>query len=202
MLKLYSHPLSTYARRVAIALIEKAIPCETVMVDMRSGEHRRPEYLAINPYARVPAIVDGDFVLYESAAILRYIEATHPQPALVPEDPRGRALVDMHMTLCDVQFTRHAGGILFPKRFLPRERWDEQAMAHAKEEIEKHFVILERQLGDHEYLVGDRYTLADVCYTPFLEFLRLFEAKVSPGIAAWAERLLTRPSAVATRPSM
>ena len=122
MLKLYSHPFSTYGRRVQMALLEKNIACEQVFVDMAARKHRESEYLALNPYSRVPTLVDGDLVLYESTAILGYLEATHPQPALVPADAKGRALVDMHMKLCDLQFTRQCATIVFPKRFMPKER--------------------------------------------------------------------------------
>jgi glutathione S-transferase len=81
-------------------------------------------------------------VLFESTAILNYLETTQPFPALVPTDARGGALVDMHMKLCDLQFARQAGTILFPKRFLPKERWNNAAMAEAIAEIEKHLAIL------------------------------------------------------------
>jgi glutathione S-transferase len=76
-------------------------------------------------------------VLFESTAILNHLEATRPLPALVPADARGRALVDVHMKLCDLQLTRQAGIIVFPKRFLPKERWNNAAMAEARAEIEK-----------------------------------------------------------------
>src|SRR5277367_4998190 len=102
MLKLYYHPLSTFTRRVHLALIEKKIPFETVEIDMAAREHRAPAYRAINPFGRLPTIEEDGFVLYESTAILNYLEARHPAPPLVPEDVRGRALVDMHMKLCDI----------------------------------------------------------------------------------------------------
>jgi glutathione S-transferase len=86
-------------------------------------------------------------VLYESTAILNYLEATRPSPPLAPADARGRALVDMHMKLCDLQLSRHAGTIVFPKRFLPKEKWNHAAMAEAKGEIEKHLAILDKQLA-------------------------------------------------------
>jgi glutathione S-transferase len=202
MLKLYFHPLSTYARRVVMALIEKQIPYEPVVVDMAARKHRAPEYLALNPYGRVPTLVEGDFVLYESTAILNYLEATHPQPSLIPADVRGRALVDMHCKLCDLQMTRQTGTIIFPKRFMPKERWDAAAMEQAKKEIEKHLEILSAQLNGHEFLIGDHFTLADLCYAPFLEFLPLMEIVPPDNIAAWARRLLSRPSAVETKPPM
>ena len=89
---------------------------------------------------------------------------------------------------------------LFPKRFLPKERWNNAAMAEAMAEIEKHLAILEKHLAGKNYLVAEQFSLADVCYAPFLEFLPLMEITPSPTIAAWSERLLARPSMVATRP--
>src|SRR5437016_11531538 len=96
-IKLHYHPLSTYSRRVLIALTEKQISYEPVVLDMPARKHREPAYLALNPYGRVPTLEEDGFVLYESTAILNYLEATHPSPALVPTDQRARALVDMHM---------------------------------------------------------------------------------------------------------
>ncbi len=101
-IKLHYHPLSTYSRRVLIALIEKQISYEPVPLDMTARKHREPPYLALNPYGRVPTLEEDGFVLYESTAILDYLEATHPIPALAPSEARGRALVDMHMKLCDL----------------------------------------------------------------------------------------------------
>lgn len=200
MLRLYFHPASTYARRVRIALLEKGIDFEPVILDMAARAHRAPEYLALNPYGRVPTIDDDGFVLYESAAILQYLEATRPVPALSPGDARGRAQVDMHLRLCDLQMARPAGMIIFPKRFLPEERWDRAVMAQAKTDIEKHLAIVDRALGDRPFLVGDAYTLADIAYTPFLQFLPLMEVEPPPRVTAWRARLLERPSAIATVP--
>ena len=200
MIRLHYHPMSTYSRRVRIALLEKQIPHELVVVDMAARKHRDPAHLALNPYGRVPVIQDGDFVLYESAAILSYLEAMFPQPPLVPADPRERALVDMHMKLCDIQMARQTGVIIFPKRFLPKERWDEKAMAQAKSETDAHLRILERELTGKQYLVAGQYTLAEVCYTPFVQFLGLMEIAPPPAVARWVEQLLTRSSAVQTAP--
>lgn len=200
MIKLHSHPNSTYTRRVRIAMIEKSIEHELVYLDMAARKHRESGYLAINPYGRVPTLEEDGYVLYESAAILAYLEATHPDPALVPADARGRAQVDMHMRLCDLQMARPTGTIIFPKRFLPKERWDEKAMAQAKSDIEKHLAILGRQLGESEYLVADRYTLAEVCYTPFVHFLGLMEVEPPSNVAHWIRRMLERESAQATVP--
>ena len=201
MIKVHYHPMSTYSRRVCMALLEKKIPHELVLLDMAARKHRDPVYLALNPYGRVPTLQDGDFVLYESTAILAYLESQYPIPSLVPADPRERALVDMHMKLCDIQMARQAGAIIFPKRFLPKDRWDEKAMAQARNEIEKHLAILEGQIGGKQFLVGDRYTLAEICYTPFVQFLSLMEITPPPAVASWVGRMLARPSALQTAPA-
>ena len=199
-LKLHYHPLSTYSRRVRIAFAEKQIPHELVVVDMPARRHREQPYLSLNPYGRVPTLEEDGFVLYESTAILNYLESTRPNPPLVPADARSRALVDMHMKLCDLQLSRHAGTIMFPKRFLPKEKWNTSAMAEAKAEIEKHLAILDKHLTGKTYLVAEQFSLADACYAPFLQFLPLMEITSPPAVARWSERLLTRPSAVVTRP--
>ena len=201
MLKIHHHPFSTYSRRVRIALLEKKIPHELVEIDMVARKHKAPEYLALNPHGRVPTLEEDGFVLYESSAILEYLEMTRPDPPLVPADPRGRALVAMHMKLCDIQLARQTGVIIFPKRFLPKDRWDEKAMAQAKQEIEKHLEIIESQLAGKQYMVGDRYSLVEVCYTPFVQFFPLMEVTPPPAVAAWVERLLSRESAQQTRPA-
>ncbi len=201
MLRIHLHPRSTYSRRVMMALAEKNIPHELVTIAMEKKAHRDAAYLAYNPYARVPTLEEDDFVLYESTAILNYLEATHPAPPLVPADARGRALVDMHMKLCDLQMTRQSGTIIFPKRFLPKERWDEKAIAQAKAEIEKHLDIIERiYLKGRTWLVAEQFTLAEICYAPFLEFLPIMEITPPPAVAAWTARMLSRPSALKTKP--
>ena len=202
MLKLYYHPRSSYSRRVRIALIEKAIPHEEVILDMSKGGHKAPDYLALNPYGRVPTITEDGLVLYESTAILNYLEATRPAPPLVPADPKLRALVDMHMKLCDIQLGRYTGIIVFPRRFLAKEKWDVPAMDAAAVEIKKHLAELETQLTGKQYLVGEQFSLADLCYLTLLNFLPVMEIVPPPAVAAWVERLLARPSAVATKPDM
>jgi glutathione S-transferase len=199
-IKIHYHPLSTYSRRVRMALIEKQIAHELVIIDMTARKHKEQPYLSLNPYGRVPTLEEDGFVLYESTAILNYLEAIHPTPPLVPSDKHARALVDMHMKLCDLQLTRHAGTIVFPKRFLPKERWNTAAMTEAKTEIEKHLAIVGDQLAGKTFLVAEQLSLADICYAPFLEFLPLMEITPPPAVAAWSARLLARPSAQQTKP--
>ena len=201
MLRVYYHPLSTFSQRVRIALLEKDIPAGLVEVDLPGRAQFRPEYLSKNPYGRVPAIDEDGWVLYESTAILEYLESTRPSPPLLPPDPRGRARVAMHMKLCDLEFSGPARTILLPKRFLPKEQWNLEPMEKAGAKIEKHLAILEREIQGKEYLAGDQFTLADVCYAPFLQFLPTLEVTPGPAVQSWAGRILERPSVRETRPA-
>ena len=201
MLTLHHHPRSIYARRVVMALAEKAIPHQVVLVDMAAREHKSPAFRALNPYGRVPVLTDETgFVLYESTAILDYLEDIHPTPPLLPADPKQRALARMHVKLCDLEMGRNITTIIFPKRFLPPEKWDRPAMDQAKAAIEKHLAILDEHLAGKTYLVAEQFTVADLCYVPFLEFLGLMDITPPPHVAPWCERILTRPSALASKP--
>jgi len=206
-MQLYYHPLSTFSRRVRIQLREKGREVDEILVDMAKREHKGAAYRELNPYARVPTLVERgaagqeDFVLYESSAIMEYLESLFPTPALVPSDARGRALVTMHIKLCDLQLAVHTEALIFPRRFLPRERWDLPAQQRAIDAIAKHLALLEQQLSGKQYLVAETYSLAEVAYTPFVEFLPLLELTPPPHVAAWIERISSRPSALATRPN-
>jgi glutathione S-transferase len=87
----------------------------------------------------------------------------------------------------------------FPNAFCPRNDGT-AAIAEAKAEIEKHLAILDKQLAGKTYLVAEQFSLAEVCYMPFLDFLPLMEITPPNAVAVWSERMLARRSAVATRP--
>lgn len=193
-LRLHYHPLSSFSQRVRIAAHEKGIALELVELDFMAKEHRAPPFLAKNPWGRVPVLEHDGFRLLESTAILEYLEALHPSPPLLPADLQGRATVAMHMKLCDIEVGAHSGALVFPTRFLPRERWKPEPMAHARAAIERHFANLDGMLGDRTWLLGDQFTLADVCYAPLVRFLDELEVKATPRIRAWSERILARPS--------
>ncbi len=200
MLQLHFHPNSTFARRVRIVLLEKGLAHELVEVNLAAGQQRGEPFRQLNPLGKVPVLVDGDFALPESAAILWYLEDKHPAPALVPSSLQARAQVDLWVRLCDAGMGRYAGTIIFPKRFMPKEKWDLPAMAVASAELQKQLALLESQLGDRDFLVGDAFSLADVVHLPLLHFIDLMDVEVGPRVRAWSERLAARPSAIATVP--
>ncbi len=196
-LRLYYHPLSTFSQRVRIALAEKQIPAteyELVELDFPGREHKGEVFRATNPYGRVPAIDHDGFVLFESTAILDYFESLWPSPALVPGEPRARATMAMHVKLCDLEVGTKTGALIFPTRFLPRERWKPEAMAEARHAIERHLELLDGLLGDRTWLVDEQFTLAEVCYAPLVRFFEDVEVKSPPRVGAWIDRVLARPS--------
>lgn len=199
-MKLYYHPFSTYSRRVRIQLAEKGRQVEEVLVKLEAKEQKSETYLALNPYGRVPTLVDGDFVIYESSAIMDYVEQTFPEPALVPSTARGRALVTMHVKLSDIEVGSHLGALLFPRRFFPRDRWDAPKQDAARAALNAHFAILSKQLGERSYLVEDTFSLADIAYAAITPYFDLCELEVAANVRAWAERLEARPSFAATLP--
>lgn len=201
-MKLYYHPLSTYSRRVLIWMLEKEVDIPTHEVDMPDREHRSEWYKAFNPYGRVPTLVDKGFVLYESTAILEYLDNRHPEPPLVPSTLEEKAHVWMHMKLCDIELASHAGTMIFPKRFLPQDKWRRDEMDRAKKYIDRHVAILDEQLDGEDYLVGGRFTLADLVYIPFIAFWDMLEVDPPRNVAAWTERVLTRASVEQTKPAM
>jgi glutathione S-transferase len=201
-MKLYTNPFSTFARRVDIALREKNIDAERVIVDMGKREHRSETYMALHPYGRVPTLVDGDFVLPESTPILEYLEAKYPEPALVPPDAKGRALVSLHMKLCDLELAGPNYTTVFSKRFVPRDKWRVDEMERAKKPTERHLKVLGTHLDGKDFLVAERFTLAEVCYIPFLYFIDLLDVEVPASVQRWSKALSARPSVIATVPQM
>ena len=198
--RLYGNSFSTYTRRVRLALHEKGLEAEDV--EALADERRQPAFRALNPFGRIPVLVEGDLVLYESTAILRYLEESFPEPALVGATAAERARTDQLVKLCDLEFTPFSVAIMRQKRFEPEERWDRAAMDAARPRIEAYFAWLDAELGGDDHLGGNggAFGLADLVHVPFLHFHELYEVELPDRIAAWWARLAERPSVLATVP--
>ena len=163
---LYMHPVSTASRPVRLFIAEKKLAVEEKVVDLMTGEHYKDEYTAINPSRMVPALVDGDFRLTESSAILKFLATEHKAPEY-PVDTRKRAKVDEAMDWFNTQFYRDFGyGLLYPQIFPHHKRpSDEQhagTIAWGKEKTANWFSILDKNIiGSHQYVTGDQITIAD-----------------------------------------
>src|SRR3954467_8994732 len=98
-MKLHGHPLSSCTRKALITAAEHGATLELITVDLLVGEHKQPAHLARHPFGVIPVLDDDGFVLFESRAIIRYLDATLPGPALVPHEARARARMDQWLSV-------------------------------------------------------------------------------------------------------
>jgi len=167
--KLYSYFRSSAAYRVRIALNLKGIAYEMTPIHLQKdgGHHKRPEYRAVNPQMRVPALATpGGEVLIQSLAIIEYLEETHPEPPLLPKDPIARAKVRAlaEVVACDI----HPLNNLSSLRYLKNAMGQEQSAIDA---WYRHWVIagfeaIEALMTPSPYACGSQVTLADICLVP------------------------------------
>ena len=197
MIRLYTHTFSIVPWRVQIALHEKGVGYECVETDLYT-KPATPEFLALNPFAQIPVLDDNGFVVAESLAILEYLEEKYPDPALLPTDLRTRA--EARKLMC--WGTDYWPGA-WKKWMAPRlgVEWTDTSVAEGRCEIATHLDVLERQLGDADWLVGG-YSLADVCYAPFvlvLERVGLGDLVAARSrVERWVRRLETRDAIIET----
>ncbi len=168
-MKLYSYFRSSAAYRARIALAVKGLSYDTVSVHLvkDGGHNRRPEFRAINPQMRVPALVtENGEVLIQSLAIIEYLEETHPHPPLLPRDPIARAKVRAlaQIIACDIHPLNNVG----PLRYLKNQMGQEQ---RAIDDWYHHWVVegftaLEALIEPAPYTCGKDVSLADICLVP------------------------------------
>src|SRR5215813_13838862 len=135
MLKLYDFPMSPRARKVRIVLAEKALPYEKVTVDITKGEQKKPDYLAINPYGKVPALQDDGLAVYESTIIMEYLNDKYPNPPLLPADPGQRARARVLMHYADNPYDGSFAALVGEVFFKPKGQADQDVIAKAKQEL-------------------------------------------------------------------
>lgn len=200
MFTLYAAAYSANARKPVALVRELALTPKIVEVDVYQGAGRSPAYLAVNPWGKVPTLVDGDLTLWESNAILVYIAEAHGEGRLWAADARGRAEIQRWLfwesahwqpTLTEV-LRAHAGHVMAPQYIEAPEgdpRWDEPQLVG----LARH---LEGVLTTRPFLAGEHLTLADVSVAGMtIFFSRLgFPFDDFPNLAAWYRRIHGRPA--------
>jgi maleylacetoacetate isomerase len=167
--QLYSYFRSSAAFRARIALNLKGLSYETVSVHLQKegGLNRKPEFRAINPHMRLPALrLDSGDVLVQSLAIIDYLDETHPQPPLLPKDPIGRAKVRAiaQVIACDIHPLNNVGPLRYIKNVFGQEQSKIDAWYHHW--VHDGFDAIEAMIGPGPYAFGNEVTLADVCLVP------------------------------------
>ena len=200
MLTFYHTPLSINSRRVWVALLEKDLPFEAVVMNL-SGDQLQPDFLSLNPFHHIPVLVDEGFTVIESFAILDYLEAKYPTPSLVATTPEGIATLRM-VEMVTVNELMPAINPLI-KQMMGFGQDPEEAIAQAKQKAEVVLKFYADKLGDKPFFYGDQLTLADVVagtFAPWFEQLGLPMANY-PTLQAWTSRLMDRPAWQTTQPT-
>jgi glutathione S-transferase len=199
-MKLYGHPVSTCTRKVLITLYEKNASFELVPIDLPAGAHKLPEHLARQPFGQIPAIEDGDFRLYESRAIIRYLDQVLPGTPLAPNDAKGRALMEQWISIETSNFTPPAMAIIYQLFFGPKRGTspDPLKVEEGRTKLAKSVEVLDRHLARGPHLLGEAFSLADICYMPYMEYLTQTAARDTvldhANVAAWWKRISARES--------
>ena len=195
MIKLYDFKSSPNCQRVKVVLAEKNLQYDTVPVDLRKQEQKKPEYLKLNPYGKVPVLIDDSTVLYESLIINEYLNEKYPDPPLLPKDPAGKArariLIDYGMAHFDSAYQKLRMEVMKE----PKEQ-SQPVIDGAKTDLKKLLQRFEDEIGDQSYLMGD-FSLVDANLIPRftrLEGFGVLPDAFLPRLGAYMERMKARPS--------
>lgn len=205
-LVIYGIPGSPYVRAAQMAAEEKGAPYR--VHSLQPGETKGEEHLKRHPFGRMPAVEHDGFALYETQAIVRYIDQVFPGPSLQPSEPRAAARMNQIIgindwylfpkTIAVIGFQRIVGPALLGLET------DEAAVAAAMPDARLCVAELDRLLDDSAWLAGEQFSLADVMVAPQMAFLAATpegeELMTSSPLSAWLDRVSTRPSFQATLP--
>lgn len=201
MLTLYHSPTSPNSCRVWITLLEKGLEFELVEIKYADGEQFKPDFLAINPFHHIPVLVDDGFNIIESLAILDYLEAKYPTPAMLPQDALDLATVRM-VQLVSVNELLPAMFPLSP-RILGLPGGDPEKIKQAQQKVAAVLKFFEHLLDDRPYFGSQNITLAEVVAGSVIPWLSRGGVLISdyPKMSAWCNRLMARPAWQATNPT-
>lgn len=212
--KLYFISGSPFAWRVMLALGLKGLDYEAVELHSSKGETQTPEYLALNPRGTVPVLIDGDVTVYESLAILAYLERAYPDVPLFGETPADAAVIWQRALEIDNYFASAIFGSLRPifrQEFAGKEDEINENFARVRAEIE----TIAGWLGGKDYILGDKPTVVDVSLYPPLAMIRRVVPNIKvpgiepnipayeeafPKLAAWMKRIEALPGYEAAYP--
>ncbi len=202
-IKLYSGPLSLFARKVEIALREKGLAFERVMVPFSQAAGyapKHPDVSAANPKAQVPVMIDGDLTLFDSTVIFEYLEDAYPRPRLYPEDPPARARCRLLELTADEILLPLVARLMHrtepPDADPDRRRAREQDGAQAEADIRGHYDSLDGRLAEHDFFCA-AFSVADIAMFMTLLFARRLKGppfSPHPRLDAWYDRMLARPA--------
>lgn len=193
-IRLFTSLLSGHGHRVRLFLTLLDLPFEIIELNMKAGDNRKPEYLALNPFGQVPTIQDGDITLFDSNAILVYLARRYGEASWLPEDPHGAAAVQRWLSLAAGQIAYGPCAARLVTVF--GAQLDHET---ARNIAIKLFDVLDRELADKPFAAGDHVTIADIAAHTYIAHAP--EGGVSlnpyPNIRAWLRRVEALPRFIA-----
>jgi glutathione S-transferase len=200
MLKLYHTPISANSRRVWIALLEKEIEFELVEMKL-DGDQFQPEFMDISPFNHIPVLVDDDFSVVESLAILDYLEAKYPTPAMLPNNAKDIATVRM-VQMVSVNELLPAMNPLI-QQMMGFCELDSQKQEQSKQKVTTALNFLENLIGDRSFFGANNLTLADIVAGTAVPWCPSLGVPLDgyPKLNAWCEQLIQRNSWEITQPT-
>lgn len=193
-MKLYMNPLSPNVRRVRLTAAVLEVQLEEHMLDFTKGEHKSPEYLTLNPNGAVPTLVDGDFVLSESRAIMQYLASKKPEAGLFPRDERARADITRWQFWDASHFSPQLGALTFEKMIKPMFGMgepDQGQVEAAITNLRRFGAVLDKALAGKRHVVGDTLTLADLTIACSLMYAKQTDVPLGdfPNVQSWFSRI-------------
>ena len=169
MLTLYEHPLSAYAMKVKMALLEKKLEFNPIVPEGMANGTTGGSFVDASPRAEIPALIDGEVKVFDSTVILEYLEDKWPTPALLPKAPAERARVRMIEDVMDGLYEPNNWGFMEVTRFKRASGpLADKLVAFAKANIEQLQGWLEIQLGNRTWFNGDAFGWGDIAVAPYL----------------------------------
>ncbi len=204
-LALYGFPQSTYVRSARMACEEKGVAYKLEAADAKSEAYR-----TLHPFRKVPALRHGDVVIYETEAIMRYIDEAFPGPALQPATPAGRARMTQWLSAINCYLYPTMIGKIVLERFAPKlfdRATDESLVKSAEPELALELGVVDEALARAPWLAGDSMSLADLLLAPIVFYLGMTPEgqKLLPdckSLARWNEAMAARASYKATVPAL
>ncbi len=196
--KIYG-PTASRASRALWIVHELQIPFEHIPIEMK--DLKNAEFLGINPNGKVPAMVDGDFKLFESMAINLYLASKYGTKSLFPSTPEEQALCYQWSFWGMAEIEKPLLTILIDQFMTPPDKRKPEAVAEALKALPKPLTVLNTALQGREYLLGDRFTVADLNLAAICSWAKpiKFDFTPFPNVGAWLERCLARPAWKAAR---
>ena len=198
MIKLYDYLSCPYGQKVRIVLAEKALTYDLVPVDLAQHENRKPEFVRLNPFARVPVLVDDDTTVYDSTVINEYIEDEYPEPPVLPAigSSAMRSRARLFEDFADTSFTPQVGQLI-AEVSKPEGDRDQARVQRLHQSVERVLDYLNHELQGNSYLAGE-FSVADIGFAPRMLVLGEIGIDVlgnnRGNVDAWIKRMLERPS--------